>query len=159
VLQQRSVHHEHFSKTEYTWCRGPLDQRLLIDFCIISALAPLSVGCSCQKRAELLTDRRLQNLKITSGEVCRAKTWRAKRSYQIKWETLLDNDVTKTCADCVLTIVPRVLGMHSGRRRGNIFKSVVMFRSVEEISGFTLFKLKFRFCFGLKASCSDSERC
>jgi len=111
------------------------------------------------KRAELLTNRRLQNLKITSGEVCRAKTWRTKRSYQIKWEILVDNDVRKTFADCGLTIVPRVLGIHNGRRRGNIFKTVVMFRSLEEMSGFTLFRLKFRFCFGLKASCSDSERC
>jgi len=64
MLQQRPVHHEHFSEhrdfLKYTWCRDSLGQRSLIDFCILSLdLLQSVLDVRVKKGGKLVTDHHL----------------------------------------------------------------------------------------------------
>ena len=69
------------TRDKYTWWRALMGQRSLTDFSIILVgLVPFSVGRSCQKVAELLTDHHLMicslHLQTPTGpsQACRSRT-------------------------------------------------------------------------------------
>ena len=93
-FQHRDVH-------KYTWYRGALGQRSLIDFFIVSAdLFSHVLDVRVKRGAELSTDHHLAvcNLRL-SENIATRKSGRPSQAYRIKWEALEDEKVRKIFAD------------------------------------------------------------
>ena len=95
-FQHREVH-------KYTWYRSRLDQKSLIDFCIVlSDLFSDVLDVPVKLCAELSTDHHLVVCSLRLS-----KPWPNKRSnrssvtYRIKWETLEDKEVRKQLASSI----------------------------------------------------------
>ena len=89
-FQHREVH-------KYTWYRPNMDQKSLIDFCIVSSdLFSDVLDVRVKRGAELSTDHHLVVCSLRLS-----KPWPKKRSnrssvtYRIKWEALEDKEVRK----------------------------------------------------------------
>ena len=95
-FQHREVH-------KYTWYRPSMDQKSLIDFCIVSSdLFSDVLDIRVKRGAELSTDH---HLVVCSLQL--SKPWPNKRSnrssvtYRIKWEALEDEEVRKQFASSI----------------------------------------------------------
>ena len=89
-FQHREVH-------KYTWYRPTMDQKSLIDFCIVSSdLFFVVLDVRVKREAELSTDHHLIVCSLRLS-----KPWPNRRSrrssvtYRIKWEALEDKEVKK----------------------------------------------------------------
>ena len=96
LFRHREVH-------KYTWHRPSMDQKSLIDFCIVSSDLFCDVlDVRVKRGAELSTD---QHLVVCSLRL--SKPWPNKRSkrssvtYRIKWEALEDKEVRKQFASSI----------------------------------------------------------
>ena len=95
-FQHREVH-------KYTWNRPSMDQKSLIDFCIVSSdLFSDVLDVRVKRGAELSTDHHLVVCSLRLS-----KPWPNKRSnwssvtYRIKWEALEDKQVRKQFASSI----------------------------------------------------------
>ena len=95
-FQHREVH-------KYTWYRPSMDQKSLIDFCIVSSdLFSDVLDVRVKRGAELSTDHHLVVCSLRLS-----KPWPNKRSnrssvtYRIKWEALEDKEVRKQFASSI----------------------------------------------------------
>ena len=95
-FQHREVH-------KYTWYRPSMDQKSLIDFCVVSSdLFSDVLDVRVKRGAELLTDHHLVLCSLRLS-----KPWPSKRSnrssvtYRIKWEALEDKEVRKQFASSI----------------------------------------------------------
>ena len=95
-FQHREVH-------KYTWYRPNMDQKSLIDFCIVSSDLFFDVlDVRVKRGAELSTDHHLVVCSLRLS-----KPWPNKRSnrsfvtYRIKWEALEDKEVRKQFASSI----------------------------------------------------------
>ena len=95
-FQHREVH-------KYTWYRPSMDQKSLIDFCIVlSDLFSDVLDVRVKRSDELLTDYRLVICSLRLS-----KPWPNKKSnrssviYRIKWEALEDKEVRKQFASSI----------------------------------------------------------
>ena len=89
-FQHREIH-------KYTWCRPSMDQKYLIDFCIVSSdLFSDVLDVRVKRGAQLSTDHHLVVCSLRLS-----KPWPNKRSnrssvtYRIKWEALEDKEVVR----------------------------------------------------------------
>ena len=94
---------QHRKLYKYTWYRPSMDQKSLIDFCIVSSdLFSDVLDVRVKRSAELSTDH---HLVVCSLQL--SKPWPNRRSnrssvtYRIKWETLEDKEVRKQFASSV----------------------------------------------------------
>ena len=99
-FQHREVH-------KYTWYRPSMDQKSLIDFCIVSSdLFSDVLDVRVKRGAELSTDHHLVVCSLRLS-----KPWPNKRSnrssvtYRIKWEALEDKEVRKQFASSISSTV------------------------------------------------------
>ena len=105
VDHQWTVHNEHIFQHKrihkFTWYRDSLGQRSLIDFCIVSAYSFSTVSNVRVKRgAELSTDHHLVICTLKALKPLRKrKTFRPRKTYQIKWESLADKEVRTAFAN------------------------------------------------------------
>ena len=95
-FQHREVH-------KYTWYRPSMDQKSLIDFCIVSSdLFSDVLDVRVKRGAELSTDHHLVVCSLRLS-----KPWPNKRSnrssvtYRIKWEALEDKEIRKQFASSI----------------------------------------------------------
>ena len=92
-FQHREVH-------KYTWYRPSMDQKSLIDFCIVlSDLFSDVLDVRVKRGAELSTDHHLVVCSLRLP-----KLWPSNRSfviYRIKWEALEDKEVRKQFASSI----------------------------------------------------------
>ena len=94
---------QHREAHKYTWYRPSMDQKSLIDFCIVSSdLFSDVLDVRVKRGAELSTDHHLVVCSLRLS-----KPWPNKRSnrlsvtYRIKWEPLEDKDVRKQFASSI----------------------------------------------------------
>ena len=121
-FQHREVH-------KYTWYRPSMDQKSLIDFCIVSSDVFSDVLDVRVKRvAELSTDYHLVVCSLLLS-----KPWPNKRSnwssvtYRIKWEALEDKEVRKQFASSISSKFRQLPDVFEPSQ--NIEKEWLLFRS------------------------------
>ena len=96
-FQLREVH-------KYAWYRPSMDQKSLIDFCIVSSdLFSDVLDVRVKRGAKLSTDHHLvvRSLRLSKPWTNR-KSNRLSVTYRIKWEALEDKEVRKQFASCIL---------------------------------------------------------
>ena len=86
---------------KYTWYRDSVGQRSLIDFCIVSAdLFSTASDVRVKRAAELSTDHLLVVCTWKALKpLKKRKTFRPRKTYRIKWESLADKEVRTALAD------------------------------------------------------------
>ena len=88
---------QHGDVRKYTWCRGSLGQRSLIDCYMVSGDLLRSVlDVRVKSGAELSTNHHLLVCHLNMEKLQKLKqTCRTRRSYRIKWEALADKGVRR----------------------------------------------------------------
>ena len=94
IFQHKRIH-------KYTWYKDSLEQRCLIDFCIVSADFFSTVSDVRVKRgAELSTGRHLVVCTLKALKpLKKQKAFRPRKTYRIQWESLADKEVRTAFAD------------------------------------------------------------
>ena len=118
-FQDREVH-------KYTWYRSSMDQKSLIDFCIVSSdLFSDVLDVRVKRGAELSTDHHLVvcSLRLSKPWPNR-KSNRSSETHRIKWKALEDKEVRKQFASSISSKFRRLLDLSD-----DIEKEWLLFRS------------------------------